>query len=91
MQALLRDSVVPIWLLLMAATGLSWWLGTGQGSATEVHTWATVGLMIVAFVKVRFVGLHFMELRHAPWPLRLIFEAWVVLVCLVVLSLYATA
>jgi hypothetical protein len=36
--------------------------------------------IVIGFVKVRFVGLNFMELRRAPWLLRLVFEGWVVAV-----------
>lgn len=88
MRSLLRHPAIPIWLLLVLATGLSWWLGT-QGSGTpDSHTYATVTLLIVAFIKVRFIGLHFMELRGAPLPLRLVFEAWVIVVCTAIVSLY---
>jgi hypothetical protein len=91
MQTLIRHITVPIWLVLVGATALSWWLGTDGGTnGSGDHTWPTVSLMIVAFFKVRLVGIHFMELGHAPWPLRMIFEAWVAIVCGVVLGLYLT-
>lgn len=86
MTALLRTAVTPVWLILVLATGISWWLGTDHG--VDARTTATVMVLIVAFVKVRFVGLYFMELRHAPLPLRLLFEAWVLVVCATVIGLY---
>jgi heme/copper-type cytochrome/quinol oxidase subunit 4 len=41
---------------------------------------AVVGIFVIAAVKVRFVMLDFMELRTAPIPVRVVFEAWPVLV-----------
>jgi hypothetical protein len=37
---------------------------------------------------VRLIGLDFMELRHAPIPLRAIFEAYCVLLWAVLSGLY---
>ena len=45
-------------------------------------------VLVIAFIKVRFVGLEFMELRQAPLPLRLIFELWLILACATLLILY---
>jgi len=66
-----------VWLVLVTATLVSWSL-------------RAIGLAVlaVAFVKVRLVGLYFMELRTAPVPLRLAFEAWVVVVGAVLAGLY---
>jgi hypothetical protein len=48
-------------------------------------------IFVVAFVKVRFVGLYFMELRQAPVILRSLFEGWCVVVCLLLAGLYLWA
>ncbi len=45
-------------------------------------------ILLVAFIKVRFVGLYFMELRHAPIPLRLVFEGWCLVVCSAVIGMF---
>lgn len=74
-----------IWLLLMLLTATSWWL---SGDFARTHSVTTVILVLVASFKVRLVGLHFMELRRAPWALRLLFEAWALLVCVMILLLY---
>ncbi|WP_028079153.1 cytochrome C oxidase subunit IV family protein [Solimonas soli] len=79
-----RRRVIGVWLLLIAATLLSW-------ESTTLGAWqhlASVAVVVVAFLKVRFIGLDFMELRHAPLPLRLLFEAWVVMVCIAILYFY---
>ncbi len=76
-----------VWLLLAALTALAWWLGLYGGAGSDPR-WLAVALMALAFFKVRLVILHFMEIRHAPLPMRLAFEAWVVGVCLLVVGLY---
>jgi len=73
----------------MVATGVSWWLGTlDEVSGFASATTASVLLVLVAFFKVRLVISHFMEVRHAPKPLRLLCDAWVVGVCSLVIGLY---
>jgi len=47
---------------------------------------ATTIVVLVAFIKVRFIGLYFMELREAPVALRLVFEGYCAVVCAVVIS-----
>lgn len=74
-----------VWLFLMAATIVTTW---GLSKDTFDPQWATVAIMVIAAVKVRMVLLHFMELNHAPIPLRLVFEAWVVVVTAVVVGFY---
>ncbi len=83
MPPLIRSKATVIWLILLAATGLSLALTDAEGS----HL-ATMAVIVIAFFKVRLVGLHFMELSTAILPLRIVFEAWVVVICAVVLSLY---
>ena len=83
-MALLRSRITAVWSLLMCATLLSAWVGTGHGD----RTLATLAVIVIAFVKLRCVGLYFMELRHAPPALRVVFEAYAVIVCGVVVGLY---
>lgn len=91
MITFLRQAPTVVWLILSAATFLSWWFGTGHAAnAAEEIVPTTLGLIVLAFIKVRLVILYFMEIRHAPLLLRLICEAWVVLVCAVLLALYWT-
>jgi Prokaryotic Cytochrome C oxidase subunit IV len=86
LRGLLRGPFMVVWFILIAATLLVWYLGAEQG-VHNTHL-ATVLILIVAFIKWRFVGLYFMELRDAPVPLRLIFEAHCATVCAVVLGVY---
>lgn len=86
MALLLKDRVTAVWLALVAATLVSVWLGTDHGfDDPEV---AGAAVLVVAFVKVRFVGMWFMELRRAPVALRLLFEGYVLVVLGVVLGFY---
>lgn len=45
-------------------------------------------MLVVALVKVRLVGLYFMELRSAPVALRGLFEGWIVVTGSVLIGLY---
>jgi hypothetical protein len=83
---LLRAKTSIVWLILIAATLTSWWLGTEHGiSNTKL---ATTLILMVAFVKVRLVVMHFMEVHDAPVPLRLILEVYCVVVCAVLVVMY---
>ena len=71
---LLKNRAGVSWLILVAATILSWAVGAEHGTGSMVG----VLVLAIAAVKVRLVGLDFMELRHAPVPLRAAFEAYCV-------------
>lgn len=79
-----------VWALLMLATVLSWWLGTGHGMDSSASGLKQAALIVIglAFFKVRLVIQHFMEVRHAPLALRFVTEAWVVAVCGAVVAMY---
>jgi hypothetical protein len=47
-----------------------------------------VVILAIAFVKVRFIGRYFMELRDAPVPLLTLFEAWVAAVAAMTIGLF---
>lgn len=83
--SLIKSRVTLVWLGLIIATLISWTVATDHGVSARL---ATVIVVLVAFIKVRFVGAYFMELREAPWPLRLIFEGYCIVVCSVVIIMY---
>lgn len=85
-RGLLRGPFMVVWFVLIAATLLSWHLGADHGIRNP--SIATVLILLVAFIKVRFVGLYFMELRDAPTRLRVLFEAHCAIVCSVVVGAY---
>jgi Prokaryotic Cytochrome C oxidase subunit IV len=80
-----RQLPTVVWALLMAATITTTWILSKDAFAAGV---ATGGTLALAGWKVRLVVLDFMELRHAPWPLRLAFEAWSVVIPAMVFAFY---
>lgn len=84
---LIRRPATIVWLILVAATLTSSWLGEGHGARRV----ATVAVIIVALVKVFLVGQYFMELRRAPLALRLAFGGWVVVIGATLVGLYLHA
>ncbi|WP_354698901.1 hypothetical protein DSM112329_04599 [Paraconexibacter sp. AEG42_29] len=86
MAALLRTRLFAVYVVLVAATCVSWILGADHGSGS--HTTVAAIVLVVAFVKVWLVGHEFMELGGALQPLKGIFEAYVVVVLAVLLVLY---
>ena len=67
---LVRNRAGFSWLILVAATVISWAVGAEHGTGSMV----AIVVLAIAAIKVRLVGLDFMELRHAPVPLRVLFE-----------------
>ena len=86
MIALLRTPATAVWVVLIVATAATWLLGTNHGFGN--HTLASVVMLLIAFIKVRLVGLYFMELRGAPTPLRGLFEAYCAIACTVVIGVF---
>ena len=80
----LPRSALRSWAIILVATLVSFAVGVERG---EYDTVAVVVLGIAA-VKVRLVGLDFMELRHAPIYLRLLFEVYCVVLWAVLSGLY---
>jgi len=72
------------WLILVAATVISWAVGADHGTGSLV----AVVVLAIAAAKIRLVGLDFMELRHAPIPLRVGFEAYCVALWALLSALY---
>jgi hypothetical protein len=88
----LRARVTQVWLLLVFVTVLSLWLSSGQFAPGGTHHLRyTIGLavVLVGFIKVRFVIRYFMEARSAPWQLRFICDGWLVIVFVSIVSLYS--
>lgn len=83
---LVRDRVTWVWAVLVVVTLLSFWLGTDHGLSST--TARSLLIIVLALVKVRFVGLYFMELRTAPVWLRAAFEGWCLVVGLALMGFY---
>jgi hypothetical protein len=74
-----------IWALLLGATLFSVESAGGLFPKAPAKAVAVV-VIVMAFIKVRFVGLEFMELRHAPRLARLAFEAWVAILSMTIIA-----
>jgi hypothetical protein len=85
-KVMVLDRLIFIWLLLMAATVLARLIGHGPITDDRL---ASAAVIAVAFLKVRLVGLDFMELRYAPPAFRIAFEMWVLAVGGVLIALSA--
>ncbi len=79
--------VTAIWLMLIAATLISWTMGQGDWLGSVRRT--SIAIILIAFLKIRYVILDFMHLRGAPLIMRIIAECWVVVVCTTIIAFYA--
>jgi hypothetical protein len=85
MTSVLKDRLVLVWAGLVLATVVSFVAGHDHES---IGTAGVVASLVIAFVKIRFVGVEFMELKDAPPVLRIAFTAWCVLVAAMVVVMY---
>lgn len=83
---LVRTKVTAVWVVLTCATLMNWALRTEHGVSSQRLT--SMIVMVVALVKVRLVGLYFMELRRAPSSLRRGFESYCVAVLIATIAMY---
>ena len=65
-----------IWVLLLLATALTWWLGESGNAVRAEFVSAAIVLGLAAF-KGYLIAMDYMELRHAPRLWR-----WVIIVTL---------
>ncbi|MFN4340512.1 MAG: cytochrome C oxidase subunit IV family protein [Azonexus sp.] len=81
---LLKNPAHRAWLVLMAATVITWYLGEAGAAGTV----SIVAMLLIAFIKGRLVILDFMELREAPRMWRLLLEGWLIGVSGLILLAY---
>lgn len=79
----MKDRLVLVWVVLVSATLLSWWLEASINGA-----WVGTAVLFVAFFKTRLVLLEFMHVRSAPAGLRWACESWVLIACSAVIATY---
>lgn len=84
MRAFVLNPAHRAWLILLVATGITWWLGEVGAAGTG----AILAMLVIAFIKGRLLILDFMELRGAPLIWRLLLEGWLVLVGSLILLAY---
>lgn len=76
---LLKSSATVVWFVLVSATAVSWALGTHHQIVDNATATALI-ILAIAFIKIRYIGLYFMDLKDAPLGLRAVLEAWCVIV-----------
>jgi heme/copper-type cytochrome/quinol oxidase subunit 4 len=84
-MSVLRERVTWVWLGLVVLTCVTTW-GLSQNLFSPAV--AVVGNFLIAAVKVSYVMLDFMELRNAPIPVRAAFQAWPVVVPMMILGFW---
>lgn len=85
-QRVWLGAVIYVWAGLVLATLVSCWLGSERSAGLSPLRSCLV--LAVAFIKSRFVGLYFMDLRDAPVLARAFFEIWCLAVLLVLTAMY---
>jgi protein-S-isoprenylcysteine O-methyltransferase Ste14 len=78
--------LVLFWAILVGITLFSWESGWLQDARIQAGL-----IIILAMVKVRFVILEFMEIRHAPPLLRIALEAWAVIIGIAMIGMILSA
>lgn len=91
MTSLVKPAVYIVWFALILLTAASWALGTNHGLPATAHHAVGVVIFAVAVFKARLVGLRFMELKSAPWALRGVFEAYCLILFVLLSVLYSSA
>lgn len=85
MTELLARPVTRIWLALIVITCVTTW------GLTERHVpvvLGTIGVLVLAAVKIGLVMGWFMEVREAPRPWQAYFAAWVVVTTGLIVGFY---
>lgn len=76
--------LILVWAILIALS----LLGPAVGADTQATTGIVLIIVTFAVVKVRLVGLEFMELRHAPLVMRVLLEAYCIVLWLTLIGLF---
>lgn len=81
--------LAAVCLLLTGITLLSWWLGASHGPhAFTLNAGITVGVTLMAALKVRVIAWEFMELKHAPVRMQRVADALLASIITILLALY---
>ncbi|MBP9905685.1 MAG: cytochrome C oxidase subunit IV family protein [Rhodoferax sp.] len=85
-----RLSINQLWLLLLLATAVTYWLGE-SGRVGAANTWPVASIFALSFMKGFWVINDFMALRHAPPLWRRLLIGWLLLMIGVIVGVYALA
>ena len=87
MKAGVRARTTAIWVILVLASFLTWWLGMNGSGHQLVDRIMIAAVIVIAFFKAYLIGMEFMEVRGAPAVLRGLFTGWVVLFAVAIMTL----
>ncbi len=79
-----QNTFTIVWGVLVAATLLVYVLA----EAADLGSFAIVGVILIAMIKVRCVFLYFMELKLGAMPWRVVAEGWILLVAIILIGMY---
>ncbi|WP_313805986.1 cytochrome C oxidase subunit IV family protein [Sphingobium sp.] len=83
------SSPYTVWLILVAATLASYLF---QLKAIGRHPQQLgTAVLLIAFFKVRLIGMRYMELHDSTLALRLAFDAWVAIMAITLVILFRMA
>jgi hypothetical protein len=83
-----RRTLIYAWAFLVAITIVSWFLGRATDAPFHIDKVITLGVLLVAAVKVRLVLLYFMEVREAPRWLKWTCDGWLAILFLALIGFY---
>ena len=75
-QGLIPRRATMVWIGLVVATIVTFWLGFDHPLGEGTAGLAAVVAIMIGVGKATAIGLEFMELRHAPAGLKYGFLAW---------------
>ena len=88
MMDYIRNPLTRVWAFLTAITVVSWWISRGAGGAFHLNSAVTLGVLLIAVVKVHLVMRYFMEVRHGPTWLKRATGGWLILLFLLLSGFY---
>lgn len=88
MNTCLQNPLTRVWAFLAIITLGSWWYSQSNGMQATANVPLTLSVLVIAFVKVRFVIWHFMEVKVAPLWLKRSCDGWLAGTALLIISCY---
>ena len=80
MRPYVHHPLTRLWLVLLLATVLSWWLGADSPlRSQQTFVLSALSILAVAIIKCRLVIWHYMEVKLAPAWLQRACDAWLLL------------
>lgn len=82
--------LLVVWLALSGVSLLQLWVSSpGIGQALAPSYAITIGVIVLALVKVRFIIREFMEVRYAPALLMRLTDLWLLFTAVALLGTYS--